>query len=66
MYDNYIDYRPKFSVNRGQLTMRPKAELLIDTINVLIEVSKHYLFMSQTVTSFNNARYYDSHITSVA
>ena len=30
--------------------MRPKAELLIDTINALTELDKHDLCMSQTVT----------------
>ena len=37
--------------------MRPKAELLIDTINALTELDKHDLRMSQTVISPNTARF---------
>ena len=41
-----------------QLTMRPKAELLIDTIDALSEVDKHNLYMIQTTTSTANTRFY--------
>ena len=38
-----------------QLTMRPKAELLIDTIDALSEVDKHNLSMIQTATLTANS-----------
>ena len=41
-----------------QLTMRPKAELLIDTIDALSEVDKHYLYMIQTATSTANSLFH--------
>ena len=48
-----------------QLTMRPKAELLIDTIDALSEVDKHYLSMIQTVESTANSRFHLRLLTSV-
>lgn len=41
-----------------KLTMRPKAESLVDTIDTLSEADKNYSSMIQTVTSTANSRFH--------